>query len=490
MSKPLSRRRFTQSLAATGVAVFGFDAAARAWVATPGATQNKLDELPELAGALTSAEATLKEYADDYGHIIHRTPRAVLHPGSVEDIVKMVRYANRHHIRIAMSGNHHATYGQSQVEAGIVINARALNRILAVDAQSANVESGVLWTELLQATLPKHLAPPVLTEYQEITVGGTLSVGGIGVSSPLYGNQGDNVLDLDVVTGDGRLVTCSPRRNSDLFSAVLGGLGQCGIIVRARVKLAPAPTHVVSYLLHYDSLDAYLQDSARIAREVRYEHQQGGPGRQKDGSWKYSMEVAKLYTQPASPDLKTLEAGLQFSSKGEAEVSTYKDYLHRTSKRVAAGIRNPHPRIEVFVPASKTKDYVEHILTHEAFHFGGAEFPKFRIFAFNSRPFRQGVFQAPKVETQFFVVGLLRSTTPSDGVGVQAMVANNYEWVKRANAAGGKLYPISAAPMRPADWKVHFGKDWPQLAAAKRRYDPNRILTPGQGIFNDLTNDE
>jgi len=41
---------------------------------------------------------------------------------------------------------------------------------------------------------------------------------------------------LDVVTGDGRLVTCSQQRESELFNMVIAGLGQCGIIVRARIR--------------------------------------------------------------------------------------------------------------------------------------------------------------------------------------------------------------------------------------------------------------
>lgn len=488
MKTELSRRKFVQKIATTGTLILGFYPKTRAWVTDTEVSQNSFEKLPPLDGALVYDAATLAEYADDYGHIIHRAPRAILHPASVEDIARIVEYANRHNIKIAMSGNHHATYGQSQVEAGIVINARALNRILSLDAQSANVEAGVLWTDLLKESLAKQLAPPVLTEYQEITVGGTLSVGGIGIASPRFGNQGDNVLDLDVVTGDGKLLTCSPRQNSDLFHAVLGGLGQCAVIVRARLKLTPAPTHVVNYYLTYDNLDAYLQDAALIAREYRFEHQQGGPAMQPDGSWKFILEATKLYSGSAPPDLQALEAGLHFTSKNEPKVSSYWDYLHRTAKRVAAGRHIPHPRIEVFVPASQTKAYVQHIMENREFFVGGAQFPQFRIFGFHRRGFRQGVFQVPRREAQFFVVGLLRSATPGDAAGLAAMVANNHEWVKRATAAGGKLYPICAVPMTPADWRTHFGGDWQRFAAAKRKYDPRRVLTPGQGIFNDLNN--
>lgn len=47
--------------------------------------------------------------------------------------------------------------------------------------------------------------------------------------------------------GKGELFTCSEERNSELFHAVLGGLGQFGIITRARIALEPAPKRVSNY---------------------------------------------------------------------------------------------------------------------------------------------------------------------------------------------------------------------------------------------------
>ena len=66
--------------------------------------------------------------------------------------------------------------------------------------------------------------PEVLT----LTVGGTLSVGGTGETSCRFGAQVDHVLELDVVTRRGDLLTCSSSSNAELFHMVLAGLGQCG----------------------------------------------------------------------------------------------------------------------------------------------------------------------------------------------------------------------------------------------------------------------
>jgi cytokinin dehydrogenase len=95
-------------------------------------------------------------------------------------------------------------------------------------------------------TLTHGYTPPVLTDYLRLTVGGTLSVGGVSGTSWRYGAQVDNVEELTVVTGAGKTVKCSESENRSLFEAVLAGQGQCGVMVGARLRLVPAPELVES----------------------------------------------------------------------------------------------------------------------------------------------------------------------------------------------------------------------------------------------------
>ena len=115
----------------------------------------------------------LDEVSQDNGRIVRRRPLAVLRPGSVDDIVRMVRYANEHRLRVAMRGQGHSSFGQAQVEAGVVIDSRPLRRILSVTDSEIDVEAGATWDEVLAATLPRRLTPPVMPDTQVITVGGT-----------------------------------------------------------------------------------------------------------------------------------------------------------------------------------------------------------------------------------------------------------------------------------------------------------------------------
>lgn len=103
---------------------------------------------------------------------------------------------------------------------------RSFNAIEPPTANGVWVQAGTRWREVLAATTAVGLTPPVFTDYVDTTVGGTLCVGGIGGASHRHGLQVDNVLTLEVVTGDGRKIFCSPTIQPLLFRSVLVGLGQ------------------------------------------------------------------------------------------------------------------------------------------------------------------------------------------------------------------------------------------------------------------------
>jgi FAD/FMN-containing dehydrogenase len=80
-------------------------------------------------------------------------------------------------------------------------------------------------------------------------------------------------------------------------------------------------------------------------------------------------------------------------------------------------------------------------------------------------------------------VNLVRIPTTDATAEAARLVAANRAAYDRVRAVGGTLYPVSALPMSPGDWRAHFGPVFAQLAAAKRRYDPGHVLTPGYEVF-------
>ena len=216
-------------------------------------------------------DSARKKYASDYGGIVHKQPLAVLLPGSVDDIVQMVRFARRHRLRIAARGQGHQPFGQAQVEGGIVIDMRSLQGVHAVSSDRIEVDTGADWRAVVHAALSSGAAPPVLTNHLGLTVGGTLSIGGIGVATFRNGAQVDEVLELEVVTGDGKVQTCSKQDRRDLFEAALAGQGHVAIVTRAVLRLAPAKPMVREYLLQYSDVARLLEDERSIAFGRRFD---------------------------------------------------------------------------------------------------------------------------------------------------------------------------------------------------------------------------
>jgi FAD/FMN-containing dehydrogenase len=225
----MNRRDVLKALG-TGALVIGFDRATGGWVTASAATGGgSFDDVPALDGVLLLDHVSRGADATDQGNIVYRAPAAVLQPGSVADISAMVRFCGRRGIKVSRRGEAHTTNGQS-LSPGLVVEHGSLERIHSITPSGAVVDAGVLWRDLITAAYPVGLTPPAITGYTKLSVGGTLSVGGVpGIAgSTTSGCQIDRVQALEVVTGTGDIVQCSLDVNRDLFEAMLGGLGQCG----------------------------------------------------------------------------------------------------------------------------------------------------------------------------------------------------------------------------------------------------------------------
>jgi cytokinin dehydrogenase len=502
MSSGYSRRRVLQGLVGAPL-VIGWNPGARSWVtrAEAGAAACDFTELPPLEGTLHLDPATRTAFAEDFGNLVTRQPCAVLSPGSVNDIVEMVRFARTHGLKVSMNGQSgtpdlresHSNLGQALVEGGVAIDARPLATIHAISGGSATVDAGVLWSQLFDAAAPLGLTPPVLTDYMHLSVGGTLSVGGIGGSTSRAGAMVDNVLSLEVVTGRGRHLTCSPIVRPGLFRAVLAGLGQCGIIVRARVRLVPAHTQARVYNLFYDDLATYLEDQLLLLAAQRFSYLEGQIVRNAASTgWRFQIEAAAYHTPPAFPDDAALLAGLR-DNRAEAQISdvSYRDFAFRLDP-VVGFIKSigrwttPHPWLSLFLPAPQAAGFIGNLVAQLQPDDLGVLVPGVLgpalLYPFDTGKTQQPFLRVPASPAAFHL-SLLRFPT-ADPTQVAGMLADNRALHDQLVPLGGKRYVIGAIPdFTPADWEQHFGPRWDDLVEAKHRHDPDNVLTPGQGIF-------
>lgn len=485
----LSRRTFLRGSLSAAAAVVGFDTLLRGWVSAAELPRGHFalaEGFPSFDGTLLTDGASLAAAADDFGHMTHRRPSAVLRPGSVNDVVEMVRFARRNRIKVAARGQGHSTQGQSQVEAGVVVDMSTLNAVREVNASDALVDGGARWLDLLQQTVPLGLTPPTLVDFLELSVGGTLSLGGIGSQAFRNGPQVDNVLELQIVTGEGELVGCSPSLNRRLFDAARSGLGQCGIVVGARVRLIPAPPMVRLYEAFYNDLPAFLSDLESLIDDGRFDTVQGFAVPDGAGGWLYQLETTKYFAPGGEPDDAALRAGLSFIPGTQtAQDMPYFDYLNRLAPLVAF-LRQigawfvPHPWVNLFVPAANASTFIGETLGSLSADDVGQG--PILIYPFNRDRFRAPLFRVPEAR-HFFCFALLRNALPPTPERAAGLVAANRALFDRATELGGKRYPFDSVPMTKHDWQKHYQPAWGELVSAKQVYDPDGILTPGQGIF-------
>ncbi|MFJ7213588.1 FAD-binding protein [Amycolatopsis sp. NPDC098790] len=415
--------------------------------------------------------------ATDFGGIVGYPPLAVLRARSTADIEAVLPVAAANNISVVPRGCGHTSLGQAQALDGLVIDLTALDEVHDLTEDQVTVDAGATWNSLLAHTLQYGLTPRVLTDYLGTSIGGTLSAGGIGGTSHRYGVQTDNALALDVVTADGATRHCSPTELPDLFHAVLGGFGQCGVIVRATLPLIPAPARVRRVKVYYPTIDELVANQRSLLAEGRFDFLQGEilPT---PGGWVYMLDVASYYTPPHEPYDDVLASGIGFvASRDKIEDLTYWEFATRLDETVTylegtGEWETPHPWPNLLLPDAELDAFTSGIMADLEHADMGAS-GLILLYPMTTAAFGTPLFRLPEGSTIYLVAGLRFAT---DAAKAQDMVTKNRRWYDAAVSVGGTSYPTGAIPFTSADWTRHLGTAQAVLAEAKARYDPSNLF--------------
>ena len=127
------------------------------------------------------------------------------------------------------------------------LDVSGLDGVISIDAigQTADVQGVCTYEDLVEATLSFGLIPYVIPQLRTITLGGAVT--GLGIESTSFRNglPHESVLEMDILTGSGELVTATPDGDhADLFDAFPNSYGSLGYATRLRIKLEKAPGSV------------------------------------------------------------------------------------------------------------------------------------------------------------------------------------------------------------------------------------------------------
>lgn len=192
-------------------------------------------------------------------------PDVVAHPGSVSEVVDLVRAAAEEGVPVVPRGAGTGLSGGSvAARGGVILHFDRMNRIKEVDRGNmvAEVEPGVINRELKQAAAAAGLFyPPDPSSLRICTIGGNVAENAGGPYGVKYGVTGDYVLGLEAVLSSGKVIRTGGKvrrdvSGYDLTSLLVGSEGTLAIVTGITVKLLPQPVARRAAIFAFDELEA------------------------------------------------------------------------------------------------------------------------------------------------------------------------------------------------------------------------------------------
>ncbi|KAE9588524.1 hypothetical protein Lal_00002942 [Lupinus albus] len=468
----------------------------------------------------------------DFGGMKSFKPLALIRPTTAAEVAQAVKAATRtSHLTVAARGNGHSINGQAMADKGLVLDMRAMEnhyfQLLYLDGSPyVDVSGGALWEDVLKrCVLQFGLAPRSWTDYLSLTVGGTLSNAGVSGQAFRYGPQTSNVTELEVVNGKGDTLICNETQNSELFFATLGGLGQFGIITRARVMLQQAP-HMVKWIrVVYSEIEDFTRDAEWLVIRQEgegFDYVEGfvfvnsddpcngwstvpiDPPNQRfdpvhipstSGPVLYCLELALHYRNTDHSSHVDMVVGgllkrLGFVEGLKFEVDiTYMEFMLRVNRAEEEAKCNgtwdaPHPWLNMFVSKSNIIDFDREVFKKILKHGVGGPILVYPLLR-NKWDNRHSVV-VPESNI-FYIIALLRFIPPPPkGPPSELLVAQNHAIIQLCYNKGFDFKLYLPHYQSQENWMRHYGDKWSRFVDRKAVFDPLAILAPGQRFFSRI----
>jgi FAD/FMN-containing dehydrogenase len=219
---------------------------------------------------LVPGDADYDESRTVWNAMIDRKPVLVARCIGVADVTACVEFARKHELLLCIKGGGHNIAGLATAEGAMMLD-MSLMRGVWVDTQGkvAHAQAGCLLGDVDRETQLHGLAAVLgfvsLTGITGLTLGG-----GFGYLTRRWGWTSDNVVGMDVVTADARLVRASSNENPDLFWGLRGGGGNFGVVTGIDYALYPVGPEIVGGLVAWPATEApgVLELYGRLAEKA------------------------------------------------------------------------------------------------------------------------------------------------------------------------------------------------------------------------------
>jgi FAD/FMN-containing dehydrogenase len=242
--------------------------------ATASVTGNGLDVVPAVVQDFRAGlRGALLQPGDDgyeaarrvWNGAIDRRPALIARCTGAADVIRAVNFARSNDLLVSVRGGGHNVTGNAVCDGGLMIDLSPMKGIRVDTARrSVQAQAGLTWGELDHETQAFGLAT---TGGQISTTGiaGLTLGGGLGWLMRRCGLAVDNLISVDVVTADGRFLTCRATANADLFWGLRGGGGNLGLATSFEYRLHPIGPLVTGGVLLYPA--EHAEEALRFYRE-------------------------------------------------------------------------------------------------------------------------------------------------------------------------------------------------------------------------------
>src|SRR5258706_4938768 len=190
-----------------------------------------------------------------------------------EDIYESFQLAKKLGVTVTARGTGISYNDASLNGGGIVLDMTDMNQIQEWDPATALVrcESGVTLEQLWKHVEPGGWWPPVVSGTMRTTLGGCLATNIHGKNNFQLGPIGEHVVEFTAMTPTGALVTCTPKKNADLFYAMISGLGMLSVFTSITLKMKRIYSGLISVdAWHGPNLKRQLSDLLAGAPDYDY----------------------------------------------------------------------------------------------------------------------------------------------------------------------------------------------------------------------------
>ncbi len=177
---------------------------------------------------------------ENFGHSLS-APSYSFKPSATEEIHETIRLAKITELSISTRGAGRSYNDAALNGGGIVLDMTDMNRILTWDPKTGLVtaEPGLTLEGLWQHVEPEGWWPPVVSGTMRTTLGGCLAANIHGKNNFKMGPIGEHVVEFTAILPTGAEITCSPKKNADLFYAMISGLGMLGVFTSITMQMKP-----------------------------------------------------------------------------------------------------------------------------------------------------------------------------------------------------------------------------------------------------------